>query len=387
MAMVVTGRRISLSDEEKKAIGDYSAYSDQQANAAIAFLSGIPPLSRQVAVSHLRWALRIAGLTGSEWSKVQAYRHKVGGAQPAVDYVVRARSFWGGVPLRLNLLTMDWSRIDRDFVLLVKEILRGDLAMSTSYANGSIWTMKHVVTQEWEWERISTRQYHQVMLVESSTTWSKPKDRQLGIDDVSTLLAAAQDQGGFKALRDTALISLLYACGLQRSEAAALNIDDIDPQRKRIRIRGETNQQRWGYPPLPVWNWLQDWTRHGLLGEEAIERTTIKGFSMNTPAADQNTPLFVRIRRWDVVLNDQRLTTSGIQLICTYLSRLAGIEKITPNDLRAAFIRRMIIECNDLSLVKNIVGHKSINTTAGYDQRTEEARSNVFRDFTMHGLS
>lgn len=57
----------------------------------------------------------------------------------------------------------------------------------------------------------------------------EPKGRALSLDVLNTILDQCMSQDGLIAMRDAALIALVYGAGLRRSEAASLQLSAYDP--------------------------------------------------------------------------------------------------------------------------------------------------------------
>ena len=79
---------------------------------------------------------------------------------------------------------------------------------------------------------------------------------------LTELNEAAQD-GSPMALRDRAMVELLYATGLRVGELAGLDIDDLDPDRRTLRVLGKGNKERTVPYGLPAALAVDDWLRRG----------------------------------------------------------------------------------------------------------------------------
>lgn len=146
--------------------------------------------------------------------------------------------------------------------------------------------------------------------------------------------------------RDAALLSLLFACGLRRVEAARLDREDYDPNTGRLRALGKGNKER----SIPV---AAEW------------RPIIERWWKTLP---MKSPMFKSERRAG------RLSRSGITLVVERFCRVTGIQRFTPHDLRRTFGTNLI-KNGDISMAQGLMGHVSIDTTAIYDKRNEDAEA------------
>jgi site-specific recombinase XerD len=144
--------------------------------------------------------------------------------------------------------------------------------------------------------------------------------------------AAAERDGGPLALRNAALLELVYSCGLRSAEAVGLDLGDVDLDREHLHVRGKGNKERL----VPVgeeaaWllaRWLRD-------GRPQLARG----------ACDA---LFVSVR--------------GNRLDTSVLRRLLP----NPHRLRHAYATHLLEGGADLRTIQELLGHASLSTTQIY---------------------
>ncbi len=167
------------------------------------------------------------------------------------------------------------------------------------------------------------------------------------VEDVDLLLRAAAEQETPEALRDRAMLELLYATGLRVSELVSLNLDDVNVEAGYVRCVGRSGKER----VIPV-----DYSR----------MQSVANYLQNARG------LLARAHEQDALfLNHRgaRLTRQGFWLIIKGYARKAGLdESITPHTLRHSFAAHQLRNGADLKDLKEIMGHASISSTQVYAQ-------------------
>ncbi|MDR6556480.1 integrase/recombinase XerC [Arthrobacter pascens] len=161
---------------------------------------------------------------------------------------------------------------------------------------------------------------------------------------LTELNEAAQD-GSPMALRNRAMVELLYATGLRVGELAGLDIDDLDPDRRTLRVLGKGNKERTVPYGLPAALAVDDWLRRG--------RTKLV-------AAGSGPALFLGVRGGRV---DQRQVRSVVKGLFEALGDTAATG---PHALRHSAATHLLDGGADLRAVQEILGHSSLATTQIY---------------------
>ena len=163
-------------------------------------------------------------------------------------------------------------------------------------------------------------------------------------DDAFNILSEAVDvaKDAWQGLRDRAILTLLYGCGLRISEALALNVGDITDQSDFLRIKGKGNKERI-VPLLPiVW--------------QCISAYLAK--SPYQPSVGE--PLFLGAR-------GERLSPRIIQRQMQKLRGRIGLsDNLTPHALRHTFATQLLQKGVDLRSIQELLGHSSLITTQRY---------------------
>jgi integrase/recombinase XerD len=189
---------------------------------------------------------------------------------------------------------------------------------------------------------------------------SQKLPKVLSRGDVDRLLRAPKgtDPG---ALRDRALLELMYACGLRASEATDLEVGDVDLQAGVLRARGKGSKERL----VPV----------GREAVSAVRAYLERGRPLLTATSDDR-HLFVNRR-------GTQLTRQGLYKIVQRHARSVGLEdRMSPHTLRHTFATHLLAGGCDLRAVQEMLGHADIATTQIYTHLSAERLKDVY--FNAH---
>lgn len=167
-------------------------------------------------------------------------------------------------------------------------------------------------------------------------------------DDASALERAV-------ALRDRAILELLYGSGLRVAEVAGLTVDRLDLARGRVTVMGKGSKER----EVP----LSDPARVAL---EAYLRRGRRALSDGSPSA------FFNRRRRPIGTRDIR------RLVGRYGERTLGGRHVTPHTLRHSFATHLLEGGADIRAVQELLGHASVATTQRY---THVSRTRLFEAY------
>jgi integrase/recombinase XerD len=169
-------------------------------------------------------------------------------------------------------------------------------------------------------------------------------------DELAALLDACARDTTPVGVRDAAVLGMLYATGMRRSELATLTLADRRPDHG-WHVRGKGNKKRTVYATAAA-ELLDDWF-------------TIRG---TTPG-----PLFYRARRGGH-LGTTALTAQGVYDVLNRRIAEAGIAACTPHDFRRTHISDALDAGADIVAVQKNAGHADTKTTSKYDRRGERAK-------------
>lgn len=171
--------------------------------------------------------------------------------------------------------------------------------------------------------------------------------------------AAAAD-GSPVALRDAALLELLYGAGIRVSELCGLDVDDVDLTRRTARVVGKGDKQR----VVPF----------GVPGAEAIEAYLVRGRPALAARADRDpAALFLGVR-------GARLgPRAAYDVVTRALGPALGVEHVGPHALRHSAATHLLDGGADLRTVQEMLGHASLGTTQIYTHVSAEKLAAAYR--------
>lgn len=164
-----------------------------------------------------------------------------------------------------------------------------------------------------------------------------------------SVLAKGASMTSYRAIRNVALIDLLFATGMRVGEVSSLNLADFMDGEGVIRVRGKGGRDRLAF----------------LVDEQSFH------------VQRQHLQARAKLRSEDIALflnpAGRRLSTQGIANIIAQVRKDAGIERhITPHMLRHTVATLLLRNGVDIRVVQEFLGHASISTTQRYTHITKE---------------
>ena len=219
----------------------------------------------------------------------------------------------------------------------------------------------------------SVRGFHRFLLEEGLVSTDAAADtkppklasrlpKAITVEQMATLLATA-DGDDVRALRDKALLELLYATGARISEASALDVDDIlttaeSASADTVRLFGKGGKQR----IVP----LGSYARAALDAYLVRGRPELAGHGRGTPA------LFLGAR-------GGRLSRQNAWLIVQARASQAQLGvTISPHTFRHSFATHLLAGGADVRVVQELLGHSSVATTQIYTLVTADTLRDMY---------
>lgn len=190
-------------------------------------------------------------------------------------------------------------------------------------------------------------------------------------DEVERLIeATGQESHRLTALRDKAILEVLFSTGLRISELTNLNRETMNLKKGEFTVRGKGDKLRLVF----------------------LSPRAIASVNEYLDQRDDNSKAFfirhdekISVEKQIASLDKKAkggLTPRSIQRIIKKYAKLAGIvKKITPHTLRHSFATDLLANGADLRSVQELLGHSSVSTTQIYTHLTNKRLRDVYENF------
>ncbi|MGI8679295.1 MAG: site-specific tyrosine recombinase XerD [Jatrophihabitans sp.] len=182
--------------------------------------------------------------------------------------------------------------------------------------------------------------------------------KAISVEDVERLLDAAGYAGTSLAIRDRALLELLYGTGARISEAVGLDIDDLDLMDSTVLLNGKGGKQR----RVPV----------GSFASTALSHYLVRARPRLTEAGRGTSRIFLNSRGGP--LSRQ----SAWAVLRTAAERAGLTMDLSPHTLRHSFATHLMEGGADVRVVQELLGHASVTTTQIYTLVTVDTLREVY---------
>ncbi len=202
---------------------------------------------------------------------------------------------------------------------------------------------------------VSIKMFFRFLVLEAVLTESKvellssPKlwqhlPKVLSPDTVDQLLTAPQPSDRY-ALRDRAILCVLYATGCRASEVTGLKMSDVNLAQRYCRCTGKGNKERMvSLNPVAIAA-IEPYLKHE---RPALAKREDSGYLFLTRGGNSMS----RIAIW--------------QLVKKYAARIGCSREVSPHTLRHSFATHMLAGGAEIRALQEILGHASISTTQIY---------------------
>ena len=259
---------------------------------------------------------------------------------------------------KATAVTLPWHALTGQDTQAIRRHLAAHYAPPTT--NRMLAALRGVLKEAWRVGLMDAEAYHRAVAVENVPWSTPPRGRTLASEEIDALFAACASDPTPAGVRDAALLTVLYAGGLRRSEVVALVVGDYDAASGALTVRStQRNRERTLYATNGAAEALERWI---------MIRGTDPG------------PLFVPINKGHKILvRDQGMTDQSIYKALLKRGNQAGVRAVSPQDLRRSFIAGLLEAGADIATVQRLAGHCSVTTTQRYDRRSATSRRALAR--------
>ncbi len=182
--------------------------------------------------------------------------------------------------------------------------------------------------------------------------------KAISVDDVERLLGAAGFDQTPLAIRDRALLELLYGTGARISEAVGLAIDDLDLRERTVLLSGKGGKQR----RVPL----------GSFAADALDAYRIRARPSLVANGPGSAAVFLNARGGP-------LSRQSAWTVLRNAAEKAGLTMdISPHTLRHSFATHLMEGGADVRVVQELLGHSSVTTTQIYTLVTVDQLREVY---------
>ncbi len=214
-------------------------------------------------------------------------------------------------------------------------------------ANLTLAALRGVAREAWRAGLLPREDYDRIRDVPRVRGARLPAGRSATGGELAALVAAPARDPAVAGRRDAALVATLYAGGLRRAELVALALADWDPAARSLVVRGKGNRERRVFLAAGAAAALADWL---------------------AARGDWAGPLFCPVRK-DGAVQPRGMTAQAAYNAVKKRVGEAGVDDLSPHDLRRTMVGDLLDAGADLPTVQRIAGHASPETTSRYDRR------------------
>jgi integrase/recombinase XerD len=244
---------------------------------------------------------------------------------------------------------IDWSALHYEDILELLSTLRAE-GKAPSTINSYLSAVKGAAREAWRKQQLTTQHYTHIKEIKRVKGIRESKGRALELDELNQLINHCSAQNSPICIRDAAMIAVIYAAGLRREECAKLKRSDLNLNDSSLRILGKGNKERKNYLCARSME---------LLNRYLLIRGSASG------------PLFYRGIKSGVLIA-HGISSQAVYDILARRQKAAGVEHLTPHDLRRTFATNLLLNGIDIFTVQDLMGHANVDTTKHYDHRKKE---------------
>ena len=250
--------------------------------------------------------------------------------------------------LSRSALTVNWTEVRYQHVQALRALLI-DSGAKPATINHVLAAVRGTLREAWRLGLIDAETLARAIDVKNVSASILPTGRHVSVGEIRRLFEICGDAP--VGARDAAMLALLYGCGLRRSEAVAVALDDYRDGAVTV-LTGKGRKERIVYCPAGGREAVDDWLARRGAWPGSLLAPVAKGGHVQRRA----------------------MTPQAVLLRLYFLADRARVPRFSPHDLRRSFVGELLDAGADISSVQNLAGHASVTTTQRYDRRPEETK-------------
>lgn len=188
--------------------------------------------------------------------------------------------------------------------------------------------------------------------------------KTLSVEQVTELLNQNAKRNDPLALRDQAILELMYASGMRASEVVSFKARDVDYRTRMIRVYGKGDKERL----VPI-------SKTGAIVMQEYLKKQRPILAGNHHSIRFGDAFFLNER-------GENLTTRGLEYILRQVEEKTGYYYgLHPHILRHTFATTLLDNGADLRLIQELLGHSSLNTTQVYTHVSTKKMKEQYKAF------
>lgn len=246
-----------------------------------------------------------------------------------------------------------------------------DNELKTSTVNSYLYAIKSVARIAWKLGQMSDHDLARIISTKPVRGYNVTKGRAMSMLETAALLNVCNGSNPIE-IRDRAILGLMLGNGLRRAEVTHIEMPDIRLDKNEIIVKGKGNKERLIILIPEIATFLNAWIsiRAALNNDGKYQN------NVTDPESDF---LFCRFNKTKTSLvKNKPLSPKFVWVMVNgYIEKAAqtmpSLKGISCHDFRRTFATRLFKNGVDIVVIRNLMGHSSIATTAKYDKRDDDA--------------
>ena len=210
-------------------------------------------------------------------------------------------------------------------------------------------------------------------LLVSSPKSDKTFPRVLYKDQINEIIDNNRKRTDLLKVRDQAILSMLYFCGLRAAELVGLNVQDVNLRNRYVRVLGKGRKERLVPFTEECKNDVQEYL-------DNLRPELLKIQNKPTPALFLPDYTYTSDTE-EKAKKEPRMTTRGLEYILDKIEEKTGtFVGLHPHILRHSFATHLLDNGADLKVIQELLGHTSLNATQVYTHVSVEAMKQEYID-------